>query len=96
MNGISILFICTDLSRSGKTLTIEAVGNFTEEVVEGAYIFITVKYGLITLLHTKEDFCDQLKNIDKECPVKKGKTVVTKDVELPKQIPPVSRKAVLL
>lgn len=57
---------------------------------EGAYVTIVVKYGLIKILTLKEDLCDQMKNVDKECPLKKGDTTITKDVELPSRIPPVS------
>ena len=79
---------------SGKTLTIEASGNFSEKVEAGAYLYLTVKYGLIRLIYSKEDLCDQLKNVGTECPVGPGPVVVTKEVEIPAQIPPVSlRKA---
>lgn len=74
---------------SGKTLTIKAAGNFTAEVVEGAYINLSVKYGLITLLRQQADLCEQMKNVDEECPLD-GQKVLTKDVELPSRIPPVS------
>ena len=75
---------------SGKTLTIEAKGNFTEEVEEGAYLVLVVKYGLIRLLHQEADLCEQMKNnVDEDCPLI-GEKTITKDVNLPKQIPPVS------
>lgn len=73
---------------SGATLTIEAKGNFTEEVGDGAYIRLTVKYGLITLLHSTADLCEQMKNVDEDCPLA-GEKTVTKEVSLPKTIPPV-------
>lgn len=71
----------------GKTLTIKAAGNFTAEVAEGAYINLSVKYGLITLLRQQADLCEQMKNVDEECPLD-GEKVLTKDVELPSRIPP--------
>lgn len=49
---------------------------------------LQVKYGLITLIKQTADLCDTVKNVDLECPLKKGETTLTKDVELPKQIPP--------
>lgn len=49
---------------------------------------LTVKYGLITIIRQTADLCQQVKNVDLECPIKKGETSLTKDVELPKQIPP--------
>ncbi|MCJ1452162.1 Phosphatidylglycerol/phosphatidylinositol transfer protein [Mycoblastus sanguinarius] len=71
----------------GKTLTIEAKGNFTEEVKKGAYVNLSVKYGLIRLINQRADLCDQMKNVDEECPLT-GEKTITKDVELPKEIPP--------
>jgi len=69
-------------------LTIKASGELLEQVEKGAYIILQVKYGLIRLVNTQADLCDQVSNVDLECPIKKGKTTITKDVELPKEIPP--------
>ena len=77
-------------ARRGETLSVEAVGIFSQDIEEGAYINLSVKYGLITLIRQTADLCEQLKSVDQECPVKKGETKITKDVEIPKQIPPVS------
>jgi len=74
--------------QSGTTLTIEAVGTFVEDIEEGAYVHLQVKYGLIRLINTTADLCEQVKNVDMECPIKKGKTTIVKDVELPDEIPP--------
>lgn len=73
----------------GKELLIKARGNFTEEVEQDAYINISVKYGLITLINTKADLCEQMKQVDEECPLD-GAKAFTKSVTLPKEIPPVS------
>lgn len=80
----------TDLFRSGKTLSIKATGNFTEKIEEGAYLLLVVKYGLIRLINQKADLCEQMKNaVDEDCPLI-GEKTITKDVDLPKEIPPVS------
>jgi len=50
---------------------------------------LEVKWGLISLIHQTVDLCDQLKNVDMECPLEPGDMILTKEVELPKQIPPV-------
>ena len=50
---------------------------------------LEVKWGLITLIKQTVDLCDELKNVDLECPLEKGEMVLTKEVDLPKQIPPV-------
>ena len=75
---------------SGKTLTIKAHGNFTEDVEKGAYICLQVKYGLISLIKQQADLCEQMSNVDEECPLS-GEKTITKDVELPKTIPPVTQ-----
>jgi hypothetical protein len=70
-------------------LTIEASGELLEDIEKGAYVILQVKYGLIRLVNTQADLCEQVSNVDLECPIKKGKTTITKDVELPNEIPPV-------
>ncbi len=84
------------VKHSGQTLTIEAVGTFTEDVDEGAYVKIQVKYGLITILKTQADLCEQVKNVDLNCPIKKGKTTITKDIDLPNEIPSVSAANIMM
>lgn len=74
---------------SGKPLVIKASGTLLEKVDKGATVNLEVKWGLITLIQQTVDLCDQLKNVDLTCPLKKGKMVLTKQVDLPKQIPPV-------
>lgn len=76
---------------SAKNLSIIASGTLKQDVEEGAYIEVQVKYGLITLIKQKLDLCDQVVNIDLDCPLEKGPLKFTKTVELPAHIPPVSR-----
>lgn len=73
---------------SGQTLVIEAQGTFKEDIAEGAYVVLQVKYGLIKLLSTKADLCEQIGEVDMKCPIKAGQLQITKDVDLPAQIPP--------
>jgi len=74
--------------QAGAELLIKATGTIKEDIVEGAYMQLTVKYGLIRLISTKADFCDQIGKADLECPVKAGKIEVTKAVDIPAEIPP--------
>ncbi|KAI9678283.1 MAG: Phosphatidylglycerol/phosphatidylinositol transfer protein [Caeruleum heppii] len=74
--------------KAGETLRIEAAGVFKKDVEEGAYVNLQVKYGLIRLVNTKADLCEQIQEVDLKCPIKKGETLITKEVELPKEIPP--------
>lgn len=73
---------------SGQVLSITARGDLSEDVEDGAKVNLQVKYGLITIIKQTADLCNTVKNVDLECPIKKGETALTKDVELPKQIPP--------
>ncbi len=52
-------------------------------------MLLQVKYGLIRLINQEADLCEQIKSVGLECPLKKGQTNFTKDVEIPKEIPPV-------
>jgi hypothetical protein len=58
-------------------------------VDEGAYVVLQVKYGLIRLINTEANLCEQVSNVDLSCPIKQGKISITKDVALPNEIPPV-------
>ena len=49
---------------------------------------LQVKYGLITIIKKTADLCDQVKNVDLKCPLKKGEMTLEKVVTLPKEIPP--------
>lgn len=74
---------------SGQELVIKAHGTVKKTIEQGAYVQLSVKYGLIRLVNTKADLCEQIGNVDLECPVKAGDMEITKKVELPKEIPPV-------
>ena len=75
---------------SGAELVITATGTVFERIEQGAYVDIVVKYGLIRLLATRADLCEQIQNVDLECPIEKGVLSITKSVEIPKEVPPVS------
>jgi hypothetical protein len=72
----------------GKSLIITASGTAQKTIETGAYVLIVVKYGYIQLLKTTADLCEQLGNVDLECPIKPGKLKITKAVDMPKAIPP--------
>ncbi|RDW90818.1 ML domain-containing protein [Aspergillus mulundensis] len=75
--------------KPGTTLVINAKGNLHQKIEKGAYVVLEVKYGLITLLRQTADLCEQLVNVDLQCPLEEGEMVLTKQVDLPKQIPSV-------
>lgn len=72
----------------GQALVVNATGTVKERIEEGAYVDVQVKYGYIRLITTRADLCEQVKNVDLECPIEAGTVTVVKSVELPKEIPP--------
>ncbi|KAK7750386.1 Phosphatidylglycerol/phosphatidylinositol transfer protein [Diatrype stigma] len=73
---------------AGADLVIRATGTVFETITDGAYVNLVVKYGLIRLVNTKADLCEQVSNVDLECPIEKGILSITKAVEIPKEVPP--------
>ncbi|KAI1768801.1 phosphatidylinositol/phosphatidylglycerol transfer protein [Hypoxylon sp. FL1150] len=73
---------------SGAELVIRATGTVFEPITDGAYVNLVVKYGLIRLISTQADLCEQIGNVDLECPIEKGVLSITKAVEIPKEVPP--------
>ena len=53
---------------------------------------LQVKYGVITLIKQTVDLCEQVKNVELDCPLE-GNVRFTKEVELPREIPPVRTKS---
>ncbi|KAH8889675.1 hypothetical protein GQ53DRAFT_188086 [Thozetella sp. PMI_491] len=73
---------------AGQELIITATGKVKEQIEQGSFVNLQVKYGYIRLVNMKADLCDQIGNVDLECPIKEGILTITKSVELPKEIPP--------
>ncbi|OJJ46758.1 hypothetical protein ASPZODRAFT_132896 [Penicilliopsis zonata CBS 506.65] len=74
--------------KAGQALKIRASGILTETVEKGATVLLDVKWNnVITLVHQTVDLCEQIKNVDLECPLEKGPLVLEKEVALPAQIP---------
>jgi len=74
--------------KPGNTLSIVAKGTVKDDIEDGAKIHLSVKYGLITIIRTTRDLCEDVPNVGLECPVKKGELSLSKDVDLPAEIPP--------
>jgi hypothetical protein len=73
---------------AGQTLTIKANGTVHETIEQGTTVLLDVKWNnVITLIHQTVDFCEQIKNVDLECPLEKGFMELEKQVEMPSQIP---------
>lgn len=59
----------------GKELLIEAEGIIKDPIQEGAYVQVTVKIGVVTLIRRTFDLCEEMqKNDVLDCPVRQGPT----------------------
>ncbi|KIM85297.1 hypothetical protein PILCRDRAFT_817296 [Piloderma croceum F 1598] len=87
---IKSINISPDPPKPGQNLTVNVVAYAHEVVEEGAYVDVTVKLGLIKLLHKQFDVCEEARksDVDIQCPVEKGPYNVSQTVALPKEIPP--------
>ncbi|KAI9490663.1 ML domain-containing protein [Zychaea mexicana] len=77
-----------DPPKAGEKLTVDFKGFLKEQVPEGSTVEVTVKYGVVQLIKKKFDFCQEADKVDEECPIEKGDLQLTKQVDLPKEIPP--------
>ncbi|KAF7966655.1 hypothetical protein HWV62_37549 [Athelia sp. TMB] len=86
---IQSIEISPDPPQPGKDLTVKVKATVSERIEEGAYVDVTVKLGLIKLLHKQFDLCQEAREAqaDVQCPVEAGDYEVSQTVALPKEIP---------
>lgn len=75
----------------GITLTIEASGSTSDVIAAGSMVDVVVKYGkYVTILNQSFDLCDNVNQVDQECPIDQGRYVLSKSVDIPSGVPAVS------
>ncbi|TFK77023.1 hypothetical protein BDN72DRAFT_830196 [Pluteus cervinus] len=81
--------VSPDPPQPGQDLTVKVNAFVTETIEEGAYADVTVKLGLVKLLHKQFDLCEEARTneADIQCPVQPGEYTVEQTVALPKEIP---------
>ncbi|KAG6842588.1 Phosphatidylglycerol/phosphatidylinositol transfer protein [Blastosporella zonata] len=81
--------VSPDPPKPGHDLTVKVKGKAVSGIEEGAYADVTVKLGLIKLIHKQFDLCEEARaaNASVQCPVEPGDYEVTHTVALPKEIP---------
>lgn len=72
----------------GENLTITAEGIVGQTIEDGAYVDVDVRYGFIKLVSDTFDLCEEITKVDMECPIQRGAQKLTKEVEIPDQVPP--------
>jgi hypothetical protein len=75
---------------SGQPLNATVDWTVEKTIDRGAYAKVTVKYGLIQLLSTTADVCEQIEaHTNLKCPVQPGSYTTHLAADLPSAIPPV-------
>ncbi|ODV92586.1 hypothetical protein CANCADRAFT_14931, partial [Tortispora caseinolytica NRRL Y-17796] len=85
---VQLLNVLPNPPEAGKNITVEAYGTLSQTIEKGAYVELNVRYGMIQLIKQTVDLCDELKHVDKKCPIEKGPVSFLKEIALPDAIPP--------
>jgi len=87
---ITSIQVSPDPPKPGADLTVTVEGTVDQTLEEGAYADVTVKVGVVKILHKQFDLCEEARNgnVTVQCPVEPGSYHVVKTVTLPKEIPP--------
>ncbi|VUC37168.1 unnamed protein product [Clonostachys rosea] len=85
---VQLLSTAPNPVKPGKRVSVKATLDIKQAVKRGAYVKVVVKYGLIQLLATTADLCEQIVNADMKCPVEAGKHEISFQTDLPAAIPP--------
>ncbi|KAH7354989.1 ML domain-containing protein [Rhexocercosporidium sp. MPI-PUGE-AT-0058] len=74
----------------GKEITVTADIAVNSVIEDGAYIYVTVKLGLIKLFQKQFNICEELDggDVTLRCPIQKGTYTLSQTVKLPREIPP--------
>ena len=81
------LLLLPDPPQKGQSLQVKLTGYLKEAVVQGATAHVKVKLGFISLLDQDFDVCNEIHQIDKECPVPQGDFVLEKTFDIPAAVP---------
>jgi hypothetical protein len=83
------LDLTPDPPKKAASLSFTIRGTLTEEVVKGATVHVNVKLGFIGLYNEDLDLCDQIKNVQRECPLPRGPFELSHTVDIPWEAPSV-------
>ncbi|KAI8835674.1 ML domain-containing protein [Chytriomyces cf. hyalinus JEL632] len=77
-----------DPPKRGAQLDVAVVGELSETVLDGAYIKVIVKLGIIKLYDGTINLCEEAGKIGHPCPIEKGHQEVFHTVDMPREVPP--------
>jgi hypothetical protein len=84
--------ISPDPPKRGQPLTVTVTGELSQDVTDGAFADVKVKLGVIKLVEQRLDLCKEITQIERECPVEKGRVDIKHTVDIPREVPPVSTR----
>ncbi|CAH0019272.1 unnamed protein product [Clonostachys rhizophaga] len=87
---VQVQLLSTDPNpvKAGKQVSVKATLDIKKTVTRGSYVKVVVKYGLIQLLSTTADLCEQISSAGMDCPVEAGKHQISFKADMPSVIPP--------
>ncbi|CAH0046209.1 unnamed protein product [Clonostachys solani] len=87
---VQVQLLSTDPNpvKPGKQVSITATLDVKQPVTDGSYVKVVIKYGLIQLLSTTADLCEQISTAGIKCPVEAGKHQISFQADMPGTIPP--------
>jgi len=85
----SLLQVSPDPPKTGHELEVHVSGYLEETISQGSYALVQVKIGLIKLIDTKFDVCEELPKINMTCPIQPGEQDILRVADIPSQIPKV-------
>ncbi|CAI6014497.1 hypothetical protein V2G26_019452 [Clonostachys chloroleuca] len=87
---VQVQLLSTDPNpvKAGKQVSVKATLDIKRAVTKGSYVKVVIKYGLIQLISTTADLCEQVSNAGIKCPIEAGKHQISFQADMPSIIPP--------
>ncbi|CAG9987734.1 unnamed protein product [Clonostachys byssicola] len=87
---VKVQLLSTDPNpvKAGKQVSVKATLDVKQKITSGSYVKVVIKYGLIQLISTTADLCEQVSNAGIKCPVEAGKHQISFQADMPRVIPP--------
>ncbi|KAI9205499.1 ML domain-containing protein [Polychytrium aggregatum] len=85
---IESMEISPDPPKRGRPLDVKVRGYLNDQVDVGAYLQVRVKLGLFKLVDTRMDLCEEVKQINMECPLEPGYYDIHHTADIPFEVPP--------
>ncbi|CAG9945329.1 unnamed protein product [Clonostachys rosea f. rosea IK726] len=87
---VQVQLLSTDPNpvKAGRQVSVKATLDVEQTITDGSYVKVVIKYGLIQLISTTADLCEQVSNAGIKCPIEAGKHQISFQADMPAVIPP--------